>query len=154
MPNPAPLRKTPKVQAPPLTLLSAHLSGTESHPGVLCSINVVFLNSAGAGLPCLWRNPILEYKTYQSLITDSLEPNTVATRNSCSEILFQGWGDALAVRSTCCFSRVHSLVPNTPFSRLTTACNPSSKGSNAIFWPPWPPTYAWHTHRQMRKYRF
>lgn len=71
--------------------LLTHLSGMESHPEVLCWINVVVLNSAGAGLPHLWRNPILGHKNL-SLITDSLEPNTIATRNSRSEILFQGQG--------------------------------------------------------------
>jgi hypothetical protein len=42
-----------------------------------------------------------------------------------------------------------SSVPSIHVVPLTTTCNSSSKGSNALFWPPWELQTMWHTYTQI-----
>ena len=41
-----------------------------------------------------------------------------------------------------------SSVPSTEHcGQLMCSCNPSSRGSDALFWPPWVSEHMWHEHR-------
>ena len=45
-----------------------------------------------------------------------------------------------------------SSLPITHTRQLTTACNSSSRGSDALFWPPRAPEHLWHLLTQTHSY--
>jgi hypothetical protein len=56
------------------------------------------------------------------------------------------------VKSTCCSSREPEFSASNHIRQLTAACNPSSRGYDALYWPPGTPIHTWHMLTQSHAY--
>lgn len=50
--------------------------------------------------------------------------------------------------------RTRVQFPVYALSRLTVACDSSSRGSNTLFWPLQAPAHTWYTYRYAGKHRY